>query len=166
MNQLEPTVTTTDVDQRITNLERELRQRSVWEGYARFYAPLAVVSIALSGLPIFEDTFDASSGFSSTYGTLYDMAATHAGAPAVLALFLIGLLVTQLAFATVKPGNAALPIGIAVTSAVLVVMLLTKPGSGDPTPDLGSGGVAGLVLASCTIVLCTTHVIHLYMRRS
>lgn len=120
--------------------------------YGRFYAPLALGMTALAFVPPFKD---------DGYGTVFQMAARPAGGPAVLGIMLFAVLVVFLVAGALRDGSIALPIGIAVMAALVALMLVTKPGTGTPTPALSDAGTAGLVLVVCAVVLAIAHALHL-----
>lgn len=131
--------------------------------YARFYAPLAVGSVLLAFLPLFDDV-DSTNGdvsFHESFGTVFQMAGSPGGSPAVLGLILLAVLVTLLSVATFRARSAALPACAAVVAALIALMLITKPATGDPTPSLSDSGTAGLVLTICVVVIGFAHAIHL-----
>jgi hypothetical protein len=132
--------------------------------YGRFYAPLALGMTALAFVPPFKDVVvnDGDGTVETdTYGTVFDMAARPGGGPAVLGIMLFAVLAVLLVAGTLRDGSIALPIGIALVAALIALMLLTKPGTGTPTPALSEAGTAGLVLVVCTAVLAVVHAIHL-----
>jgi hypothetical protein len=133
---------------------------SISDRYARFYAPLAIGSVTIAFLPLFEDVVVVEEwGTRSTeYGSVFDMAGRSGGEPAVIGMFLLAGLVAALALAVFRVRSAVLPGMIAGLAAL---MLLTKPGTGDPTPDLTGSGLAGLVLAFCATLTGITHAGHL-----
>jgi hypothetical protein len=134
------------------------------DGYARLYGPLAVVSAILIFLPLLEDVVivDSSGGsLSWDYGTLWEMAGNRNGEPAVLGIVLAVVLIVLLTTATFRSSCSwPLPTAIAVFSGLVALMLLTKPGVGDPPPDLAPAGVAALVAAVCAGVLGIAHAVH------
>jgi hypothetical protein len=141
-----------------------LDRAQVSERYARFYAPLAVVATVLGVMPIFNSvvTVDGRTVKVDTYGSLFDMAGRYSGDPAVVAIGLLAVLVTLLVVASVRGARSpALPLALAVVAALLVIMLLTKPGTGQPTPELSGAGTAGLVVGCWIVVLGVVHAIHL-----
>jgi hypothetical protein len=124
-------------------------------GYARLYGPLAVVSVVISFLPILP----------VEYGTLWEMAGRHGGGPAILGVLLMGGMIALLAYASFRPARTTLvPGAIAVLAALIVVMLITKPGTASPRPGLTSFGDAALAVAICTLALAVSHVIRLRRR--
>lgn len=145
--------------------ERDHGARS--DAYGRFYAPIAVVTLALSFMPLFEDVVvkDESGSITSTYGSLLDMAGRDGGGPAALGLMLFVAFAALLSIAAVRVKNPPLPASIAVIAGLMLLMLITKPGTGDPTPDLTGSGVAGGVLMFITIVIAGTHAVHITSRR-
>ena len=131
----------------------------VADRYGRFYAPLALAAVLIPFFPLFDDVEEGSSRHS--YGTVFDMAGRRGGIVAVIGLLLVGVLVVLLSIAVFRVRSAVLPGALAVVGAVIAWMLVTKPGTGEPTPYLSYAGRAGLVLASCVIVIGAVHMIHL-----
>jgi hypothetical protein len=132
--------------------------------YGRFYAPLALGMTALAFVPPFDDvdaTYEHGTTVHMTYGTVFQMAARPAGGPAVLGIMLFAVLVVFLVAGAFRDGSVALPIGIAIVAALVALMLITKPGTGTPTPALSDAGTAGLILVICTAALAVVHAIHL-----
>jgi hypothetical protein len=163
MNQSRHGTTEVSLEHRVAELERAAdRGRS--DRFARFYAPIAVVLVALSGLPPFNDVIDED--VTVTYGTLWDMARRTAGDPAVFGLILLGILVALLGLATLRVPTPGLLAGITVTSALIILMLLTKPGTGEPVPELSGVGVAGLVIVAGTALMAMVHALQLVRSRS
>ncbi|NIK57107.1 hypothetical protein [Kribbella shirazensis] len=119
-------------------------------GYARLYAPLAVVSVVISFQPLLP----------GRYGTLWEMAGRPGGDPAILGVLLMGGLVVLLAYASFRPvTTAGVPVGIAVLAALIFVMLLTKPGAGSSPPSLTPFGDAAVAIAVCTFTLAVSHAV-------
>ena len=136
--------------------------------YGRFYAPLALALTALAFVPPFKDvvvTYGPGTTVTDTYGTIFEMAARPAGGPAILGIMLFAILAVLLVAGALRDGSVALPIGIAILAALIALMLLTKPGTGSPSPALSDAGTAGLVLVVCTTVLAVVHAIHLSVLR-
>jgi uncharacterized membrane protein (DUF441 family) len=71
--------------------------------------------------------------------------------------------VVLLVLATVRVRSKALPIAIAAHAAVLALMMLTKLGTAEPTPDLTDAGVALLLVILSTAVV---HAVHLHRWRA
>ncbi|MGW7683747.1 hypothetical protein ACWGID_23620 [Kribbella sp. NPDC054772] len=121
-------------------------------GYARLYGPLAVVSVVISFQPILPPD----------YGTLWEMAGRQGGGPAILGALLMGAMIALLAHASFRPATTvAVPTGIAVLAGLIVVMLLTKPGTRSPTPELTSFGDAAVAVVCCTCALAVSHLVRL-----
>ena len=140
---------------RVQTLERRLRDRRLADAYARFYAPMAVLGAVLAFLPIFDDVVvkDGTSTYHATYGTLWEMAAQDGGGPAVVGLLLVGGLIVLFGLGAFGKGGPALGWGVVTIAALIVLMLLTKPGTGTPAPDLSIAGAAGLGLAFAALVI-------------
>lgn len=144
------------MDDQLAGLRKELSDAGVATAYARLYGPIAVVALLIAFQPIIE----------GNYGSLWETAARPAGGPAVLGLFLMFLLVGCLGWATLKPARtAALPVAISILAALIVLMLLTRPGTGSPKASLTYEGNAALAIAFVTIGLGVAHTIHLSRRR-
>jgi hypothetical protein len=132
--------------------------------YARFYAPLAVSLVALVAFPPFADT---TAHFGSVtveehYGSLFVMASTPAGDPAVLGLLLLGVLVALLVAATFRVRTTGRPVAIAIISAFAALMLIVKPGTDSNAPPALSGaGWGGLLLLIGATILGVAHIVHL-----
>jgi hypothetical protein len=60
--------------------------------------------------------------------------------------------------------TAGVPAVIAILGGLIVVMLLTKPGTRSPRPELTSFGDAAVAVAGCTIGLAVSHVVRLRRR--
>lgn len=136
----------------------------VSERYARFYAPLALGSVVIAFLPLFNDVEVGEDG-RTTYGTVFDMAARPGGGPAVIGVALLVALVGLLVVATFRVRGPGIPGLIALVATLIAVMLIAKPGTGSPTPDLSDGGRAGLALAVCAIVVGLVHAIQLALAK-
>ncbi len=126
------------------------------EGYARLYAPLAVVAMVLSFQPILP---------ADEYGTVWEMAGRGSGNPAAIGAVLMGGLIALLGYASFRPQVTVwIPVAIAVLSGLIAVMLLTRPGTGSPRPGLTSFGDAALAVAICTCALAVSQLIRLRRR--
>ncbi|GAA1685238.1 hypothetical protein GCM10009745_32120 [Kribbella yunnanensis] len=126
------------------------------EGYARLYAPLAVVAMVLSFQPILP---------AEEYGTVWEMAGRGSGNPAGFGAFLMGGLILLLGYASFRPPTTApVPAAIAVLAGVIAVMLLTRPGTGSPRPGLTSFGDAAVAVAICTCLLAVSQLVRLRRR--
>jgi hypothetical protein len=62
--------------------------------------------------------------------------------------------------------SKALPIAIAAHAAVLALMLLTKPGPAEPTPDPTDAGVADVALLLVILGTAVIHAVHLHRWRA
>jgi hypothetical protein len=69
--------------------------------------------------------------------------------------------VALLIVARLRVRSRAVPVGLVVLAALLVVMLITKPGTGDPRPELRGAGNAGLVLGAWVVILGIVDTVHL-----
>jgi hypothetical protein len=140
-----------------------LEYARISEWYARFYAPLAVVSAVIAVMPIFNTpvTVDGHTVLIDRYGNLFDMASRSGGDPAVLGLLLLAAMLVLLIVACVRVRSRAVPIGLVVLAGLLIVMLVTRPGTGSPRPELSGAGDAGLVLGIWIMVLAAVHTVHL-----
>ena len=122
------------------------------EAYSRLYGPLAVTIFVITFLPILPEG----------YGTLWQMAARDDGGPAVLALVLVYGLIGCLMRMTLRPVNTGgWPVVIAGLAAVLALMLVVKPGTGTPVPDLTPFGHAAMGLSLLTLVLGVAHLVQI-----
>ena len=52
-----------------------------------------------------------------------------------------------------------------MTSGLITLMLVTKPGTGEPVPELSGVGVAGLVIVICTALMAAIHAFQLVRSR-
>jgi hypothetical protein len=140
---------------RLAELEHAIRTGV----YARLYGAIAVLALALSFMPLFEDVVDGD--LRTTYGSLWQMAGRPGGGPAVLGVLLLLGLIALLVVGTVGVRSAMLPIAVAVDALLIVLMLITRPGAGTPKPDLTGAGTAALVIALCAVAVSVAHAIHL-----
>jgi hypothetical protein len=77
----------------------------------------------------------------------------------------MGAMIALLAYASFRPARTTLvPAAIAVLAALIVVMLITKPGTVSPHPGLTSFGDAALAVAICTLALAVSHVVGIRRR--
>jgi hypothetical protein len=149
-------------DNQMTTLESRLAVRVRFDGYGRLYGGLVALCLAMPFLPPFEDvTVD---DVTSEYGSLWDMAGRSGGGPARVAVLLLFALIAFLVAGAFRPCTRAAPAGVAVTAAIIVAMLLTKPGTGTPTPDLTDAGAADMALAVSATAIAIVHVWHLALR--
>ncbi|MGH3716129.1 MAG: hypothetical protein ACRDT4_22100 [Micromonosporaceae bacterium] len=145
---------------RVDALERELAARGRFGAFQVFYGVVAALSLGLVFLPIFSDvTVDLGEGshYTRSFGTLWDMAGRPAGGPAVLGIGLMGLLIVLLVMASMKPRRPGHLVAIAATAGSALLMLLLKPNTGSPPPDLTGSATLGAVLLAATVVLSVVH---------
>jgi len=140
-----------------------MTQPGTFDGYARLYGPIAVLSFTLSFLPLFDDVVerDAGSTLRRHFGNLYETAATSGGEPAMIGILLLMVLIALLVGLTFRTPPPAVPATVVCLAGLIVLMLVTKPGTGDPAPDLSYAGVADVALAVATMALGTAHFVHL-----
>lgn len=130
-------------------------------GYSRIYGPMAVLAFCLTFTDMFEDVVD-SEDFRRTYGSLWELAGDHSGAPAMVGILLMFALVGVLLAATFRAARGpALPIAIAAISAIAIIMIITRPGTGDPAPELADGGAMMAALAAFALAASIAHIVHL-----
>lgn len=159
------------LEERVERLER-LEWRSaaprVSHVFARFYGPLAVVAVAMSFLPPYENVtikHDGGGAIHHTYGTLWEM--TTRGAPAPIGVILLLTLAAFLVAATVPVSTGpGLPVGVGICAGLLGLMLVSRPGTGDPTPGLTDVGVAEAALLFCCVAIAVTQLILQRTRKS
>lgn len=133
-----------------------------FDGYARLWGPLAVASLGIVFMPIMDDaTVNLMDGtIEHRFGTLWETAGNPNGGPAMLGILLALIVVVLAVIATFRPRSTGAPITISVTSVLIIIMLITLPGTGTPKPDLSAAGTAGLALAIGAFVLGVVHAIH------
>lgn len=155
------------VEQRVADLEKELKIRSVSDPYARLYGGFVVVMVALSFMRIFEDVVVRDSGSLETrhYGSLWDLVGKGDDMSA-LGLVVLAALAVLLVMATFRVLSPALPATIAVLAALIAVMVIARPESGDPKPELADAGLAGVAILVSLAVLAAVHAAHLTSVRS
>jgi hypothetical protein len=149
------------LEQRLTDLERVVRERAVASAYARFYPAMAIAAIILSLRPYYIDRGDEV----STFGNLWEIAAGFGG-PASLGAFLLVVLVCVLTAAAIAPRSSAPPATICVLALILMALLLTKPATGTPKPDFTSDGMASVLVGGVMVAVGLAHAIHLVVHRS
>ncbi|WP_215547554.1 hypothetical protein [Amycolatopsis sp. CA-230715] len=131
-------------------------------GYGRFYAPIAVCLFAFLFFPLYDTVVVREEGveFTSTYGTVFDMATNSGGAPAMIGILLLAALLAMLAVAAVRGAVPPLLVTMAVVSTLMAVLVLTKVGTGTPAPPITDAGKAGVALLIATAVLTAVHAVH------
>ncbi|MFI5906757.1 hypothetical protein [Dactylosporangium sp. NPDC051541] len=79
----------------------------------------------------------------------------------MLGLILLGGLVAVLVVLAMRRGDGPwLPLTSVVLELLVVLMLLTKPGTGSPAPDLTVFGRMGLALLGCGVLIGVWHLLH------
>ncbi|MPZ80234.1 MAG: hypothetical protein GEV28_07495 [Actinophytocola sp.] len=136
-------------------------------GFARLYGPLATLFVVLSFLPLYDDVrvTEDWGEMTTTYGSLWHMAGRDGGGPAVIGVILLAVLVTLLVIATFRQATVVLATWITVVAALIALMLLLRPGTGDPSPPLADTGTAGVAIACCLVVLSFAHAMYLLSER-
>lgn len=155
---------TNQLRQRLEQLEIEVADRALSDAYGRFYAPLAIVAVLLSFLPLYQPVM-ISEDVSRTYESTWEMAARTGGDPAMLGLLLLAGLVVAMCVAATRTKSAALPITIAVLAALLAGMIVLKPGTGTPKPDLTLAAIIGVAFSLVIVAVAVAHTIQLLTRR-
>jgi hypothetical protein len=147
-------------EQRLGERFARLEQEAIFGRYGRFYAAMAVVMLALSFMPLLQDV--VTEDHVTEYGSLWEISARPGGGPAAAGLLLMLALLLFLTVATFRPTWTWPLVGAVGDGALVTLMLLTRPGTGDPTPDLAPAGQAGLALVLLAMALCVGHAVHLY----
>jgi len=148
------------IDQQLSKARlAELEDLVRFAGYARLYGSMAVLALTLSFMPLFDDVVVGD--VTTRYGSLWDMAGRNNAAPAGFGVILLLALVMLLAVAAFGARNPKLQVALAVNAALIFLMLLAKPGTGEPTPSLSGAGQAGVAIALCVTLLAIIHLVHL-----
>lgn len=127
----------------------------------KFYGPLTVLVVVWSFLPLYDTvsyTTDLGAHFTYEYGTLWQMAGNGNGEVATLGLGLLAALTALLAIATLGTERIAIPVTIASLGTLMMLMLLTKPATGNHPPELADTGVGAVALAGCAAVVALAHI--------
>ena len=130
------------------------------------YLPLAISAASIPFLHLFENIYVRVSpitSFSATYGTLFELAGNLNGGPAVLALLLLAAFIAASVWAMARPAVMAAPAIAALLAGLLILMLLTKPGMGEPTPQLTPAGNSALWLGVTAAVTAIGHIVSLLL---
>ncbi|WP_166352797.1 hypothetical protein [Phytoactinopolyspora limicola] len=168
MNSPEADERTRSAELRLSRLEGELRRQRSFAGYARLYGPLAVLAAMLSFMPIFDDVvieYDNGSELRRWFGSLWDMAGRAGGDPATLGILLVLIFTTLLVAATFRPTTVGLPVSVVVVAIPMVIMLVTRPGTGTPKPDLSAHGMAGMTIVILAVVIAVAQAAHVLSAR-
>lgn len=126
---------------------------------------MAIISVALSFVPLYDDVTDRAGRPQTHLGNLYEMAGRPGGTPDAIGIFLLAIMVALLITATFRPPTIGLPTALALDTTLIVVMLLTKPGFGDHPPSLSYAGTADVALGVVTIATALAQIAHLTIRR-
>lgn len=140
---------------------------TVPERYGQVYGPAALLGAAISFTPVFDGRVvpSGNSFIVTDYDSLWVEAGSDAGATAVVGLFVLFALVAMLVVATFRPPRTVvLPIAIAATSVLPLIMLATKLGASTNT-ELSVAGGLGLGMACFVLVTGIAHAVHLGIRR-
>lgn len=108
---------------------------------------------------------DGLSSCTRTFGNLWEMAERTGGGVSAVAILLAFVLTALLPVATFRPRSSGLPAAIAVFALPVVIMLITKPETGDPVPPLSAHGTTTLVLGVAAVVLGVVHAVHYAVRK-
>jgi hypothetical protein len=158
------------VERRLVALEEERAVRWTFGGYARCYPVLAGLLAVLSFFPILGDVVEKADYGQSryTFGSLWAMASRDSSSDvAAMGAFVLVVLLCLLVLATFRPPPGATGLGatIAGVAALLAVLLVTKPDTGDLDPPLTGAGKASVAILILTAVLGAAHESHLFARR-
>lgn len=163
MSETGDTAADESLQQRVLQLEQEADERAISDAYGRFYAPLAAMALFVSTMPLYE-SMQVTEGVTRTFDSTWAMAGNPNGGPAVLGLIFLISLLTAACFAAVRTKSAALPVSIAVLASIIVLMIVLKPGTGTPKPDLTDVAIAGVVFSLAMVGLSVAHAVHLLTR--
>lgn len=140
---------------RLAALEAEREYVRRFSGFARCYPAFAIVLAALTFLPLYDRLVHKDTGFSWSFGSIWQIIGDDNSGAGLLGLMLFGSLATMLTSATfARSASVPLLVACAVIALILVAMILLKPAMPDPPPDVGYGGEAAIgvliLLAACT----------------
>lgn len=141
-----------------------LQRADPLDGYARFYAALAVLTVVLTFQPLFARGGDDGASVLPML-SLWDELAETGHSASVLGAFFFVLLTAVLVAGAFGLRSVGVAVGIALAAVVLVVLILARPGYGEPTPDLTSWGQIGVVVGIIGVLLAVGHALHLVVRR-
>jgi hypothetical protein len=132
--------------------------------YGRLYSALAPLCLVFS----FGRPFAVGKGLNvdvESFGSVWDMAATPAGAPARVAVFLLLSMFGCLLAAAVWPRVPALPVINAIAATIIGALLVTRPRTGQPPPDLSGLGRGQLIVAAGIVIVSIVYIGHLVTDR-
>lgn len=137
--------------------------RSVWAGldaYPRFYAPIAIGLFCFSFATMFADQVRGNATIH--FGSVWELASQASGGPTILAIMLMGAMVSLLVRVSVRTSRSSgWPMIIAALSAIALIMLFVRPGTGSPRPELADGGAVLTALCAVLLVVNVVHLVHL-----
>lgn len=131
--------------------------------YGRFYGPMAMLCVAMTGVPLFAQTPEREEvGRFGDFTSMWAEDTDQASLGIVVCLVLAGLLVA----ATFSRSRGFwLPLAIALWTVLPMVMLLVKLGYTDPKPALSPLGSLGLGLMVGMMLIAVVHTIHALLAR-
>ena len=144
---------------RIERLESDRRKCDSLDGFSRLYAGVSVAVIVLSFFPLYDRSVDEDAGITWSYGSIWEILdQDQTGASTIGVLLMVGLasMLGIAAFGRVTE-SIALLVSIAVTGGLIAVMVVTKPGTPDPKPDIAYGGQAGLAVILLAVAIALAH---------
>lgn len=147
-------------DRRLEERFARLEHEATFGRYGRLYGGFAVVILALSFMPFYA----LQDGAPVTYynDSLWTLSTRRGGETAALGIIFMLVLILLLTLAAFRPTWAWPLIGIVLDGALIALMLVARPGAGDPKPELAPAALAGLVLVLVAMALCVVHAVHLY----
>lgn len=141
--------------QRVRELETAAARNRL-AGYARLYSGVLPVMIALTFVPYYEAE-------NSTYATLWQMADNEVGQAGIALLAVLAIFLMAGAF---RPDLWGVPFGVAIPSAGLAGLLISKVGTGSSSPDHSAGGLVAMVLGLLLVAVAVAQVFHLRVVRA
>lgn len=144
--------TPSSLQNRVVTLEQELWCQGRLDGFAALYGPMVPIALLLTLTPFYADT--ESGGVTRHYYNLWEMAPKNS--LGVVGLILIFAVVGLLLRATFRPGTAGVPTGVAVLSAIMTLMLLTKVGTRADV-EYSTAGLAGMLFGCYGILVGSFH---------
>jgi hypothetical protein len=151
-----------DVEQQLARHESrvsDLTSRERLRGYARFYPAIAGLALLLSFLSLYEVRSSGEPTFEQWPSVWRELGGPFGGIAAFGLALMLGLLAFAVA-ATLRPESVGAPIGVAVLAALLVLVLLAKPGFRPGEARLSEMGEAGIGIAFGALVLSVAHAVH------
>lgn len=119
--------------------------------YAIIYVPLGIAAIVLSAYEVFQPVEREHSV--GHFGSLWDIAARPAGGPARVGLMFGGIAIVLMWISVIpRIRTAVLPVLIAIIGASCAILLITRPATGTPRPELTTSGTLLLLIAAAITV--------------